>query len=114
MSTHRKTGSSKEEGELTENVDYEEGFHFFYAPGDYAGKTALSLVTFELDLETVDIQSIRYHLGRADFQKWVCDILGDEKLAKRIDEVAIQGSDEEVRKELVKLLQERIRELADS
>jgi hypothetical protein len=46
-------------------VDYEKGFHFFNGSGNYEGETATSLVTFEFILESVNTDSLRYHMGRA-------------------------------------------------
>lgn len=95
-------------------VDYDHGFHFFSASGAYAGETAISLLTFELDLKTVDIRSIRYHLARKDFQRWITTVIGDETLARRIDELNYKGSDENLRKSIVAVLEKRLSELSST
>ena len=111
MSTSEKTISSQDARKILSSVAYDQGFHFFYTSSIYAGETATSLLTFALDLESVDILSIRYHIDRGDFQKWIRDIIGDEELARRIDKLDTQTSDENLRRQLIEILQRRLSEL---
>ena len=92
-------------------VPYEKGFHFFMTDGHYTGETAISLLAFAKDLESQDIQSIRFHFERGDFQKWIKTSIGDEELAKRIDSLTKKASDEDLRKQLSEVLQKRLLEL---
>jgi len=92
-------------------VSYERGFHFFAPDGHYSGETAMSLCSFLRDLQHVDIQSIRFHFERGDFQKWLRCIIGDEELAGRIDNLDKTASDEPMRQQLSELVQKRISEL---
>ena len=90
-------------------VPYGQGFHFFMTDGHYSGETAMSLAAFRRDLESVDIQSIRYHFYRGDFQKWIRITIGDEELAVRLDN--LKARDETLQKQLVEVLQKRLLEL---
>jgi hypothetical protein len=92
-------------------VSYDRGFHFFLPNGAYTGETAVTLCHFLRDLEHEDIQSVRFHLYRADFQKWIRGTLGDEELAQRIDRVDPKLPEETMRKQLVDVVQKRISEL---
>jgi hypothetical protein len=92
-------------------VPYEQGFHFFAPDGHYSGETAMSLCSFLLDLQHVDMQSIRFHLDRRDFQKWLINTMGDGELARRIDNLDKTASDEPMRQQLSELVQKRISEL---
>jgi hypothetical protein len=92
-------------------VPYENGFHFFTELGKYTGITATSTVEFAEKLQIVPIQSVTFHFQRQDFQKWFRNTVGDEELAKRIDQIRAWSSDENLRKELFKKVHARIAEL---
>jgi hypothetical protein len=91
-------------------VPYAQGFHFFMTDGHYTGETAMSLCTFLRDIGRIDIQSIRFHVERCDFQKWIRNIIGDEELAQRIDELGSKIPEENLRQQLTNA-QKRILEL---
>ena len=92
-------------------VPYEKGFHFFAPDGHYSGETATSLCSFLRDLKHLDIQLIRFHFERRDFQKWLRTTIGDEELAQRIDNLDKTAPDEPVRQQLSEMVQKRISEL---
>lgn len=92
-------------------LSYVQGFHFFTPNGAYTGETAISLFTFLKELEAINLQSIRYHFQRGDFQRWIRTTLGDAELAERIDKLDRQISDENLRKELIEILKRRLTEL---
>ena len=92
-------------------VPYEQGFHFFAPDGHYSGETATSLCSFLSDLKHLDIQSIRFHFERGDFQKWLRTTIGDEELARRIDNLDRTAPDEPMRQQLAEMVQKRISEL---
>jgi hypothetical protein len=77
--------SAEKAQKILSPVPYEQGFHFFAPDGHYSGETAKSLCSFLRDLQHVDMQSIRFHFERGDFQKWLRGAIGDEELAGRID-----------------------------
>ena len=92
-------------------VPYNQGFHFFMTDGHYSGETATSLCIFLKDMERVDIQSIRFHFERGDFEKWIGATLSDDDLARRVTQIVKNLSDEKLRKALVDVVQKRISEL---
>jgi len=79
--------------------------------GHYTGETATSLCLFLRDLGSVDVQSIKFHFDRLDFQKWMRVILGDEELASRIDKIDKNMSEELLQEKLTEIVQNRISEL---
>jgi hypothetical protein len=92
-----------------QTVDYEKGFHFFSGSGNYEGETATSLVTFEFILESVNPDSIRYHIGRGDFQKWIREVLGDDTLAEKIDGLRTNVSDQDLRTKLLEAVNQDLK-----
>jgi hypothetical protein len=79
--------------------------------GHYTGETALSLCSFLRDLGSVDVQSIRFHFERGDFQKWIRTTIGDEELAQRIDRLDKTVPQENLGQLLADVVQKRISEL---
>jgi len=99
---------------LLNTVPFENSFHFYTELGKYTGITASSIVEFAEKLKTVPIQSVTFHFQRQDFQKWLKNTIGDEELAKRIDQINAWVHEENLRKELSKTVQNRITELTKS
>jgi len=62
----------------------EEAFYFFTSIGNYTGQSAASLDEFLQKVKDVDIKSLEFHLFREDFEKWIVQTLGDNKLAEEI------------------------------
>ncbi len=79
--------------------------------GHYTGETAMSLCSFLRDLRSIDVQSIKFHFDRGDFQKWIRHTVGDEELARTIDELDKKIPEEKLPEELAHILQKRISEL---
>ena len=92
-------------------LSHDQGFHFCMPDGHYTGETATSLSAFAKDLKNVNLQSVRYHFDRGDFQKWIRTMIGDEKLAQRIDKVDKKSPDEKLRKRLSEIVEKRIAKL---
>lgn len=92
-------------------MPYERGFHFFSGIGNYTGETAVNLFSFNEELRTIEPQSVRFHFQRKDFQNWIRETLGDVELADRIDKIAGKLSDTNLKRELLKTVQERFEEL---
>jgi hypothetical protein len=111
----KKTFLAKLKGQkLLATVPHEQGFHFFTELGKYTGVTATSMVEFAQKLQIIPVQSVMFHFQRQDFQKWLKNVVGDEELAKRIDQIRewpAWSSDENLRKELFKTVKSRIGEL---
>jgi hypothetical protein len=92
-------------------VPYAQGFHFYMPDGHFTGETATSLCTFLRDMESVDVQSIKFHFERDDFQKWIRNIIRDEELASRIDKLGKKLPEETLQQQLTAVVQKRISEL---
>ena len=96
-------------------VPFEKGFQFYTELGKNTGITAGSTIEFAEKLQIVPIQSVTFHFQRQDFQKWFTNVIGDEELAKRINQINVWvHDDEKLRKELSETVQKRIAELAKS
>jgi hypothetical protein len=94
--------------EILRTVPYEKGFHFYTALGNYTGETATSLEAFERKIQAVPAASVNFHMQRGDFQKWIENTLGDAELAKRISLIESSLSAEDLREELLAMVQTRI------
>ena len=92
-------------------VPHDKGFHFFTDLGKNTGETAMSLEALAQKLEIVSADSVKFHFQRKDFQSWIQTTVGDNVLAERIRHVSEQRSVEDLRRELVKIVQERISQL---
>ena len=109
--TKKQTTEKPKKLDLLRNVAFDNGFHFFTEHSKYTGITAISTVEFAEKIQIVPIQSVTFHFQRQDFQKWLKNTIGDEKLAKRIDRFKELSSDENLRNELFKIVHNRINEL---
>jgi hypothetical protein len=56
----------------------------------------------------VPAESINFHIQRGDFQKWIKNTIGDSVLAKRISRIESTLPAEDLRKELLAIVQTRI------
>lgn len=118
MSTHTHRTSERKRlqlnrriAEILRNLPYEKGFHFYTALGNYTGETATSLRAFERKIQVVPAASVSFHIQRGDFQKWISDTLGDDELAKRVGLIKLTLPVEDLRKELLAIVQTRLAEL---
>jgi len=96
---------------ILRDIPYDQCFHFFMPDGHYTGETARTLCFFQQDLQRIDIECFQFHLFRGDFQKWLRTTVGDEELAREIDEVDKNVSIEILRQQLVDIVQKRILKL---
>jgi hypothetical protein len=65
-------------------------FYFCVDVGQYTGINAASYENFLTSIKQVEAKSLRFHIEREDFQKWVLDILKDKKLAEEIGKIKNQ------------------------
>ena len=93
------------------SVPFESGFRFFTAVGNYTGITAISLDEFTTKLQIVPAESVQFHFERKDFQKWIMDTIKDLELAEKINGIVQGQSTEKLRKEILRIMQERTAEL---
>lgn len=91
----------------------EKRFYFHDASGRYLGYVAANLQEFRDVLEIVPLSSLRYHLKRDDFSRWLTDVLRDAELARRIRKINhrdIQNA--ALREALVVTVRDRYEELS--
>jgi hypothetical protein len=87
-------------------------FYFCVDIGAYTGVSAASYEDFLASIKKVDAKSLSFHLKRGDFEKWVSDILKDEKLAKEIGKLRSQKlRGQALRNRLYGIVSERHKEL---
>jgi len=89
-------------------VSFENGFHFYTNIGNYTGITATNLNEFESNLKIIPAESIKFHLQRKDFEKWVKYTIKDAALAEKISKIKEEQSTEDLRKELLKTVKTSI------
>jgi menaquinone-dependent protoporphyrinogen IX oxidase len=100
---------------LLKTVPFENAFQFFIELRKNTGITASGTVEFAEKLQIIPIQSVTFHFQRQDFQRWLKITIGDEEIAKRIDQINVWTHDDEnLRKELSETVQNRIAELTKS
>ena len=89
----------------------ENAFHFYKGIDQPLGVQAKSLGEFVDQIQTLDMQSIEFHLKRKDFDCWVRS-LGDIELSKKIGLLrATNLSKDNLRKELYQTVKSRCEEL---
>lgn len=106
--------NSEEETDSTvilREVSFEKGFHFSLENGDYLGVSAISLADLISRLRDIDSNSVAFHYYRGDFQKWISEVLGDKQLATRLCFIQRGLSNEELRNEILTILEKRMTEL---
>ncbi len=69
---------------IIRSVPRAEAFYFFTSIGNYTGQCASSLAEFVQKIKDIDAKSLEFHLYREDFEKWIIQTLGDNKLAEEI------------------------------
>lgn len=94
------------------NVLREEAFYFFTSIGNYTGESASSLDEFLQKVKEVDIKSLEFHLFREDFEKWIAQTVGDDKLAGEIKILrGLKATGNTLRDRLYYVVSRRLKEL---
>jgi len=106
-----KTLSKSDTSKILSAVASEKGFYFCTAEGVYTGISAISLEDFAYRLDDIDESSILFHYPRGDFQAWIRDTVGDSELADKMFFIQRNISGQQLRLELLKMVQLRISEL---
>lgn len=96
---------------ILSTVPHNKEFHFFTDLGHDTGEFASSLEMFAQKLEKINVDSVKFHFQRKDFQNWIQTTVGDGVLAERINHLSGQHPVENLRRELVETVQKRISEL---
>jgi hypothetical protein len=68
---------------ILRSVPPQNAFYFYRAIGAPTGAAARSLPDFLGVINSIDVASLQFHLGRGDFENWL-KMLGDDTLAKQI------------------------------
>lgn len=68
---------------ILRSVPPQNAFYFYRAIGAPTGAAARNLPDFLGILNSIDLASLQFHLGRGDFANWL-KMLGDDTLAKQI------------------------------
>jgi hypothetical protein len=95
-------------------VPHAQGFHFYTAVGDYCGVSVHSLEEFADALQYVCSEAIVFHFERGDFQNWIRHVIGDNKLAKKLDDIKMcerHLAAESCRKEIMERVNVRLLQL---
>jgi alpha-amylase len=90
------------------------GFTFSYNFVRSSGLTVNSLSEFVSTLETVDLSSIRFHMEKGDFERWIRQVVGDEKLADQLAKVNTSTrklKDEALRRKVISIVKKRLNKL---
>ena len=114
VTSKRKSLPKSSKEKFLSTVPYESGFHFYTAVGNCTGITATNLNEFAAKLQIVPLESVEFHFQRKDFQKWVAETIGDKELAEGISLFAAAHFAEDLRNEILRVVQERIAELTMS
>ena len=91
-------------------VPLEYGFRFT-VEDVYQGITATSLEDFAAKLKQVSLDSVCSHFFRGDFYRWISEAIGDKFLAGQLAYVSADQTGEQLKKELLKLLDRRVQDL---
>jgi alpha-amylase len=93
----------------------EKSFTFFYEFARPSQWTVHSLNEFYSALKTVDPKSIRFHVERGDFERWVRQVAGDDKLASKIASLSDKKLiGEKLRKRMLSVVGRRIEKLQET
>jgi hypothetical protein len=94
-------------------VNFDCGFHFYTAIGDYTGVTAVSLQDLAVKMGSISLRSVRFHFERGEFQRWIRTLLCDSELAENIGLIKRNFSDEALRREIIAKIEEDIARLKE-
>ncbi len=88
-------------------VPRDKSFYFDTGLGQYSGVLASSIGEFLKALKIVPLESLEYHIGRRDFEKWSKDVLGSIQVADNIRTLRrSQIKGEELRLQLIDVVKE--------
>ncbi len=87
------------------------GIHFFKCVGHCAVVTGSCLCDFYIMLQNMDASTIKYYLQRGDLQKWLLSTPGVKQLAKPLSALSAGLSEENLKQELLSIVQGAATEL---
>jgi len=87
-------------------------FYFHVNSDSGLPETAASLWEFREALEVLPVDTLRYHLERGDFERWLADVLHDKELSRRLRKLSHRPMDDNaLREALVATVADRYEEL---
>ncbi len=119
VSGKKALGLPKTDKQLAEkilcSVPTENAFQFYNGIDKPLGVSAFSLQDFLEKIQTVDIQSIEFHLNSKDFECWINSTLGDVELSKKVALLRVTNlSGEDLRAKLYQTVNSRCNELVNA
>lgn len=90
-----------------------EAFYFYEALGKPTGEVARNLPDFLDKVKSIKTESIMFHLQRKDFGNWIGKVLGDTRLAQKLEEIS-PSSNGDIRMSISRTVENRIKELTES
>jgi hypothetical protein len=100
---------------ILRTLSRENAFYFFTSFGNYSGQRAMSLEEFAHKIDEVELSSLKFHLYRGDFEKWITEVLEDKELVKRISDLKhLEPVGNALRDQLVFTVSKRLEELKSS
>jgi hypothetical protein len=88
----------------------EEAFYFYENIGKPTGQSAKNLQEFLDRIESVKLESLVFHLQRDDFKNWIAKTLEDLTLARRIEMLPVEDSNQ-LRTKIRETIRARLAEL---
>mgnify|MGYP000049960412 FL=1 len=96
---------------ILRRVSPEKGFTFYIDFSKPTGLTAYSLHDFYSILRTISEESIRFHMARGDFERWILQVIGYRELADDISNINDIEDGNTLRRRLLDIIGRRINEL---
>jgi alpha-amylase len=90
------------------------GFKFSYEFPLSSGLIVHSLEEFFRELKTINVRAIEFHSEQGDFERWISQVVRDEKLAAEIHLIGSSKKKlhgEQLRKKVLNILEKRIKKL---
>jgi len=96
---------------ILSSVPSEKAFHFYKGRDQYLQVFANSIDDFCGKIQTVDVESLEFHVPRRDFELWF-EGLGDDELAEKMGQIRKMSlSGEHLRKKVYETVRSRCEEL---
>ncbi|MFA5364239.1 MAG: DUF5752 family protein [Candidatus Bathyarchaeia archaeon] len=97
---------------ILQTVPIEKAFQFYNGLDQNTGIYADSLESFIEKIQTIENQSIEFHIPRKDFECWINSTLGDVELSKRMELIrSMNLTGENLRNEVYHAAKARYEEL---
>lgn len=81
-------------------------FNFYLQIGQSTGQSAQSILEFYKKAKEVSAESLKFHLYRGDFERWLTEAVKDPELAKDVATIKSANlNGEELRKGLLQVIE---------